>query len=194
MTSDGRADLMGRDAYGKLWLYPGLGKGKFAARLQIGSGWNPYTLVGAGDWSGDDKADLIARDSSGYIWMYPGTGTGRLGARVLIGSGWNSMNFILGSGDANFDSTADLISRDTIGRLWLYAGNGEGGFLPKRQIGNGWGGFTAITVTEVTNQWTLVWARTSAGQLVYYALRADGTFLNGQYQFGYGWNGMLLTS
>lgn len=194
MTSDGRADLIGRDAYGKLWLYPGLGNGRFGARFQIGSGWNPYTLVGSGDWSGDDKADLLARDALGYLWMYPGTGTGRLGARVLIGRGWNGMNLILGSGDANFDSTADLISRDTYGRLWLYPGNGKGGFQSRRQIGQGWGGFTAITVTEVTNQRALVWARTSAGRLVYYELYADGTFNTGQYQLGYGWNGLLITS
>ena len=194
VTSDDRSDLLGRDANGKLWLYRGVGGGKFGSALQVGSGWNGYTLVAPGDWDGDDQADLMARDASGYLWLYPGTGTGRLGARRLIGSGWGAFNAILGSGDANFDNKADLITRDGAGRLWMYPGNGKGGFLAKRQIGSGWGGFTALTATEVTNQHVMIWARTSTGQLVYYTIAGDGSFVNGQSQLGYGWNGLLITS
>lgn len=194
LTSDDRADLLGRDAYGRLWLYPGIDKGKFARPVQMGTGWNSYTLVAPGDWNGDDKADLIARDSSGYLWLYPGNGTGRLGARTRIGSGWGAFDTILGSGDANFDNKADLLARDRYGRLWLYPGNGKGGFLAKRQIGSGWGAFTALTATEVTDQMVRVWARTSAGQLVYYTIVGDGTFKNGQFPLGYGWNGLLIAS
>jgi hypothetical protein len=194
LTSDDRADLLGRDAYGKLWLYPGTGSGKFGARVQMGSGWNPYTLLAPGDWDGDDKADLIARDGSGSLWLYPGNGTGRLGARKLIGSGWGAFDTILGAGDANYDNKADLITRDRYGRLWLYPGNGRGGFLAKRQIGSGWGSFTALTVSEFSTGTTRVWARTQEGQLVYYTILGDGSFMHGQFPLGYGWKGLLITS
>ena len=45
LTSDDRADLLGKDSSGKLWLYAGLGGGTFAPRRQVGSGFGSYTLV-----------------------------------------------------------------------------------------------------------------------------------------------------
>ena len=49
VTSDGHADLLGRDSAGKLWLYRGNGKSSgaiFATRVSFGSGWNSYNLFG----------------------------------------------------------------------------------------------------------------------------------------------------
>jgi hypothetical protein len=44
-TGDGRADVMARDKSGRLWLYPGNGKGGLQARKQIGTGWGPFTAL-----------------------------------------------------------------------------------------------------------------------------------------------------
>lgn len=197
LTGDDRADLVATDSLGRLWLWKGTGRGAFSAKVQIGSGWSSgYTLVAPGDLNGDQRADLVARDSAGVLWLYAGTGRGTVGTRTALGSGWNNQNAILGSGDVDYDSRADLVSRDTRGRLWLWPGDGKGRLGTARLIGSGWGSFTALTVTGVTNQRALVWARTSAGVLGAYDLYADGTFSpNGFYALGSGWNAMsVITS
>lgn len=197
LTSDDRADLLATDSLGKLWLYKGTGRGTFASKVQIGSGWSSsYTLVAPGDLTGDQVADLVARDGAGALWLYPGTGRGTVGGRILLGTGWSNQSAILGSGDVNYDNRADLLSRDRYGRLWLWPGDGRSHLGAPRKIGSGWGSFTALTVTEVTNQRALVWARTAGGVLGYYDLYADGAFSpNGFYALGGGWNAMtVLTS
>jgi hypothetical protein len=100
ITGDGKADLIARDSAGVLWLYKGTGNatGPYAARVQIGPGWNAYnTFVGVSDLNSDGKADLVARDSSGVLWFYQGRGTatgGPFAARSEIGSGWNAYNLL----------------------------------------------------------------------------------------------------
>jgi hypothetical protein len=42
ITGDGRADLVARDTAGNLYRQNGTGKGSFAARVKIGSGWQGY--------------------------------------------------------------------------------------------------------------------------------------------------------
>lgn len=42
LNSDGKADLIARDASGVLWLYQGRGDGSFLARTKIGPGWNMF--------------------------------------------------------------------------------------------------------------------------------------------------------
>ncbi|MFF8830080.1 trypsin-like serine protease [Streptomyces sp. NPDC015131] len=46
VNSDGVADVLARDTAGKMWLYPGNGKGGFLARKDFGSGWQAYNLLG----------------------------------------------------------------------------------------------------------------------------------------------------
>ncbi|MGA5422577.1 trypsin-like serine protease [Streptomyces lavendulocolor] len=46
VNSDGVADVLARDTAGKLWLYPGNGKGGFLARKDFGTGWQAYNLFG----------------------------------------------------------------------------------------------------------------------------------------------------
>ncbi|MGW4726993.1 FG-GAP repeat domain-containing protein [Streptomyces sp. NPDC004292] len=47
LSSDGRADLVARDASGTLWYYQGTGVASkpFAARARIGGGWQRYNLL-----------------------------------------------------------------------------------------------------------------------------------------------------
>ncbi|MEV0092616.1 VCBS repeat-containing protein [Streptomyces sp. NPDC050738] len=47
LTGDGRADILGRDASGVLWLYPGTGKAAtpYGTRIKVGTGWNIYNSL-----------------------------------------------------------------------------------------------------------------------------------------------------
>src|SRR5687767_13770331 len=61
-SGDRRGDILARGSDGALWLYRGDGQGGFASsRVQIGSGWAPFTaLMAGGDFSGDDEPDVLA--------------------------------------------------------------------------------------------------------------------------------------
>ncbi|MER7515648.1 FG-GAP-like repeat-containing protein [Streptomyces sp. NPDC126499] len=91
LTGDGKGDVVAVEAAsGKLFTYPGLGNGRFGARVEAGTGWGVMSSVsGAGDYTGDGRADIVARESNGDLWVYPGLGDGHLGARVDNGGGWN---------------------------------------------------------------------------------------------------------
>ncbi|MFD6758054.1 FG-GAP-like repeat-containing protein [Streptomyces roseolus] len=136
---DGKADLIGRDTAGALWLYPGDGMNGYGARKQIGSGWQMFdALVAPGDFDGDAKADLIGRDATGGLWFYKGDGAGYYAPRVQIGSGWQVYSALVAPGDINGDGKADLIGRDASKDLWLYKGNGAAYYAPRVQIGYGY--------------------------------------------------------
>jgi len=149
INGDGHVDLVAADSSGRLWLYPGTGKGTPGSRKLIGTrGWNGITaLTGIGDLNGDGRNDLIARDSSGKLWFYPGTGKGAPGTRSLIGGGWNIVAQFLAVGDTTGDGVPDLetFGPDTYrepsstvvppgagsvneNAMWVYPGNGHGAF------------------------------------------------------------------
>ncbi|ROQ31817.1 N-acetylmuramoyl-L-alanine amidase [Streptomyces sp. PanSC19] len=99
LTSDGKADLIGRDSTGALWLYKGTGSATtpYAARVKVGTGWQIYnSITGPSDLTGDGKVDFVARDGAGALWLYKGTGsaTAPYAARVQVGPGWQSYNLI----------------------------------------------------------------------------------------------------
>ncbi|MFB7539710.1 N-acetylmuramoyl-L-alanine amidase [Streptomyces zaomyceticus] len=99
LTSDGKADLIGRDGTGTLWLYKGTGSATapYAARVKVGNGWQIYNnVVGPSDLTGDGKVDFVARDAAGAMWLYKGTGsaTAPYAARVQVGPGWQIYNLI----------------------------------------------------------------------------------------------------
>ncbi len=100
VTGDGKADLLGRDTAGNLYLYTGTPSttAPLGPRVKIGYGWQTYNaIVASGDLTGDGKADLVARDGSGNFWLYSGTGnaTTPFAARVEVGTGWQIYNAII---------------------------------------------------------------------------------------------------
>lgn len=124
-------DLLARDTTGRLWTYPGNGKGAFGTRRLVGGGWNSMTRIQAvGDLDGDGKSDLVARDTKGQLWMYPGTGRGGFGTRKLIGTGgWSPFTTLLGVGNMDEDAHLDLLAAEsarTGGQVVLYYGHGGG--------------------------------------------------------------------
>ncbi|MFF8607768.1 FG-GAP-like repeat-containing protein [Streptomyces sp. NPDC015346] len=105
MNSDGRADLVAREAStGKLWLYPGRA-GYFGGRVLIGSGgWNAMdSFIAVGDFTGDGRADLatVTNDrytidgSPGHLgWLvtYAGRGNGALASGTRSDGEWWGLN------------------------------------------------------------------------------------------------------
>ncbi|WP_190242994.1 chitobiase/beta-hexosaminidase C-terminal domain-containing protein [Arthrobacter globiformis] len=193
-NGDSKADLISTDTSGRLWLYPGDGRGGFAPRKQAGAGWNIMTsVVSAGDTNSDGKADLVARDAAGRLWHYPGSGTGGFTSRKQVGLGWNVMTSIVAPGDFSGDGKADLVARDKAGDFWLYAGDGRGNYAPKKQIGRGWNIMTTIVGagdTTSDGKADLV-ARDSTGKLWLYPGDGRGGFAPRK-QVGSGWNIMTL--
>ncbi|MFJ4341436.1 N-acetylmuramoyl-L-alanine amidase [Streptomyces sp. NPDC088915] len=99
LSGDGRPDLVARDAAGVLWYYQGTGKptAPFAARVQVGGGWQTYNgMVGPSDLDGDGRGDLVGRDAKGLLWFYKSTGkpTAPFAARVQVSPGWQIYNLI----------------------------------------------------------------------------------------------------
>ncbi|MFA7766310.1 FG-GAP repeat domain-containing protein [Streptomyces sp. NRRL S-448] len=100
-SGDGRPDLLARDTSGRLFLFKGTGTATapFAAREQVGSGFDQYDkLFVPGDIDGDSKGDLLCRLPNGVVYRYSSTGktgTATFAARVKFGTGWNLYNNII---------------------------------------------------------------------------------------------------
>jgi FG-GAP-like repeat/Bacterial Ig-like domain len=189
-NSDGRADLITRDASGTLWLYRGNGTGGFLPRTKMGSGWNSMTaIISAGDFSGDGKADIIARSSTGALYVYRGNGAGLISGSSQIGSGWNGMNSLSVPGDFNGDRKADLIARDAAGNLYAYLGTGANLGGGRMLIGTGWNSMNTILSGDFNSDAKPdVIARDAAGNLWLY--RNGAGSLTARVQIGAGWNGL----
>jgi stage II sporulation protein D len=193
---DGRGDLLARDLDGRLWLYPGAGGGRFASRVQVGTGWESMDAVQrADDFDGDGHVDVLARDAQGRLWLYPGSGGERFRPPRQVGWGWQGMTALVGVGSWDADGRADVLAVDGNGRLLLYPGNGAGGWLSHRQVGQGW---DVMDVVVPAGDWdgdgrADILARDATGALWLYPGNGSGGFL-GRRQVGWGWQTMSLLS
>ncbi|MDT0609056.1 FG-GAP repeat domain-containing protein [Streptomyces lancefieldiae] len=154
----GSADFIARDKSGVLWLYDVTGNGygaSFAARKQIGGGWNTYTqITGGSDLNGDGRADLVATDKAGALWLYKNTGNlnAPFAKRQKIGNGgWGVYTQITATGNIGGAAAGDLVARDKNGVLWLYLGKGDGTFAARQKIGGGWNAYTDTIGTGDAN-------------------------------------------
>ncbi|KOX21063.1 MULTISPECIES: hypothetical protein [unclassified Streptomyces] len=142
-------DVVGVDASGVLWLYPGTGDGAepLADRVKVGGGWQVYTqLAGGSDLTGDGRADLVAADKAGDLYLYKGTGNtaAPYAPRKKIGFGWGIYNRLTAVGDVAGAAAGDLVARDKDGVLWLYLGKGDGTYAPRARVGAGWNQYTHL--------------------------------------------------
>jgi uncharacterized protein YktB (UPF0637 family) len=153
---DGHQDIVAREnTSGNVWLYPGEGKRGYssAQRVQIGNGWNGYTVFGLTDWDRDGHQDIVARENAtGNLWLYPGEGKrGYSNApRVQIGNGWSGYT-AFGLVDWDHDGHQDIVTRENAsGNVWLYPGESKRGYstAPRVQIGNGWCGYTPFGLAD----------------------------------------------
>ena len=178
-NSDGRTDVLARNASGALLLFEGNGAGGWLAGsgVQIGSGWNGMTaILSPGDFDGDGHNDILARDASGALWLYPGNGALGWGARRLVGSGWNRMTSIIAAHDFSGDGAPDVLAIDGAGTLWLYPGDGTGGWGAPTAVGAGWNVMTAVVgIRDFTGDGSPdLLARDSSGRLLLYAHSSSG--------------------
>lgn len=121
---------------GRIWLYPGDGRGGFASRVLLASGAHFLDrLVNVGHWRGGAVPDLLAREAgTGRLLLYPSNGGARVGPSRVVGQGWQGMSSMVGVGDADGDGRPDLVAVTSGGVLRLYPGDGAGGFLVPRTL------------------------------------------------------------
>jgi hypothetical protein len=97
-SGDGKPDVLARQPDGTLLMYRGNGAGGWAtgAAEVIGGGWQGFTALTAGDFSGDRKPDVLARRADGALVMYRGNSAGGwiTGSAEPIGTGWTPLRAI----------------------------------------------------------------------------------------------------
>ncbi|MEU3688146.1 FG-GAP repeat domain-containing protein [Streptomyces narbonensis] len=145
VTGDGKTDVIGLDAWGAVFLHPGVkyeNPTRVGAAVKIGTGWQADELIGAGDVTGDGRSDLVSLHN-GRLYVHPGTGsaTAPFAARVLIGAGWDGYEHVAAPGDMNGDGRADLVAVTWGGDVYRYTATGLRGastFAPRVRIATGW--------------------------------------------------------
>lgn len=131
-TSDGRTDVLARDASGALWLYPTSGAGGWLPPGRVGQGWNSMTsIVAGGDFNSDGHADVLASDDGGgALWLYPGDGAGDWYPRLRVGQGWQSMTAIVAQGTSTVTASPTFWPETKAGRFGSTPGTGPAAGLP----------------------------------------------------------------
>ena len=99
VSGDGAADVLAVTPDGSLWYYPNNaasnpGHLPFATGIQVGTGWDLYSVVMAADVSGDGFADVLAVKPDGSLWYYPNNAASNPGGLPFatgtqIGTGWD---------------------------------------------------------------------------------------------------------
>ena len=88
LNKDGKTDVLGVKADGKLLFYAGKGTGTFQPSKQVGHGWKGLTLVAGADINGDRIADIVSRTKTGALNLYKGKGVGTFYPPVQIATGY----------------------------------------------------------------------------------------------------------
>jgi hypothetical protein len=89
VTGDRRADLLGVDKGGVLWIFPGTGQGTFSPKRKVSAGWGGLgALFSARDVSGDGRVDLGAITMDGTLRIYKGRGNGTFTSATAVSKGW----------------------------------------------------------------------------------------------------------
>jgi len=174
---DGKADLIGVRA-GQMLLYPGDGKGGISKGIEIGHGWSKYTVIPAGDLTGDRILNMLAiNKQTGVLLMYAGNGKGGFQSGYKqVGHGWKNMQ-LFAAGDMNQDGQIDILGLKSDGRLFFYAGKGGGTFRPAVQVGHGWTGMTLAAGADLDGDGKAdIVGRTKNGDLLFYRGIGVGTF------------------
>ncbi|MGI5146827.1 FG-GAP-like repeat-containing protein [Plantactinospora sp. CA-294935] len=147
-TMDGRADVLGVDGDGLLWMYPNVnGAPGFAQRRQVGIGWTSYTHT-TGHADGDRNPDHFGiRTTTGELFYYP-DGC----CKTLVGTaGWT--NYRIYPADLNSDGRDDIVAIESSGALWFYPNTGQAGLAmlgPRQSIGSGWSTYR-VAVADINS-------------------------------------------
>ncbi|GAB2607537.1 FG-GAP-like repeat-containing protein [Pseudactinotalea suaedae] len=182
-TGDKVGDLVSVDAAGRLWLYPGNGRGGLETlkRVPFGTGWGSMRVLALGGRGGEDLALAAVRGDARLLrYGYTHTRTAYVSLAdtgLRVGAGAR----VVAPGDWTGDGRADLMVITSGGALLLHRGTGAGKFaVTGSQIGVGWGGM--VTVVGAGN-WRgdgrpgLVAHERSSGRLLLYPGNGAGGFL-----------------
>ena len=194
--SDGKPDVISRDAAGELYLLPGTGNGNLESRTRIGHSFSGYTFApGMADWDKDGHQDFIVReDATGILWLYTGNSQRAAhGPRFQIGSGWGGYA-LTGVSDWDKDGNMDIQARDSAGVMWLYPGESTRTASTQARVtlGSGW------STSGVTYFGAKDWDRDGNPDLVIYdgagtlwGYPGSGTrgLYGTRFQLGSGWTG-----
>jgi hypothetical protein len=143
VNGDGRADLVAVKPDGTLSLYAngGSNTSPYGTASLIGTGWESFSSVEAGDVTGDGRADLLGVKPDGTLWLYTngGSNTSPYSTGILVGEGWQPFNRVL-LGDTTGDARADIVATKPDGTLWLYVNGGSNTspYSTGSLIGGGW--------------------------------------------------------
>ncbi len=130
---DGRADVLMKDRYDRLWMVPGLGSGRFGRGVLLSRSWGGFRSTAvAGDLTGDGRPDVVGIHSSGNLYLRPQTATGALGAPVRLRSVGTLFDSVAGgSGDLTGDRIGDIVVRSSrTGQTAIIPGLGGGRIGP----------------------------------------------------------------
>lgn len=197
MDGDGNSDLVARTVDGTLYLYKGLGKGRFAARTPTASEFGDWhradVIAGAGGIPAYGKSHIQALGVDGKLYTHQSLGNGSLSARratpspsycASLGGGTKMITF---ASDATFDNRADMLAICNNGEL---TGGSKGQYL----VGAGWGAYnTLVGPGDLTGDGKGdLLARDASGDLYLYRGTTDRSFwaapaLGTRVKVGWGW-------
>ncbi|AVT32970.1 hypothetical protein C6361_29890 [Plantactinospora sp. BC1] len=184
-TMDGRADVLGIDADGILWMYPNdMGSPSFGQRRQVGVGWTTYNHA-TGNADGDRIPDHFGINTTTSELFYYPDGC----CKVRIGtSGWTPYRIF--PADLNSDGRDDIVGIDGHGNLWLYPNTGQAGpaMLGTRElIGAGWTPYRA-TVADINSDGIPDMVAIDTSNIVWlYPGTGTGRFSNDRIQLASNW-------
>lgn len=151
VNSDGRRDILGVGADGKLRAYYGDGAGGIGGDAVIDATWGTSGVLHfpMGDWNGDGRSDIGMITTSGDFMLAKGDGSG-FAKPVRLATQWGDFDVILGAIDWDGDGKSDIVGRTRTGDLWLYRGDGAGGWasLSGIRLATGWNGYRPIAVGD----------------------------------------------
>lgn len=130
MVGSSAADVVGRDADGRLVVVPNSGKQNVTAPLPSNLKNTAATqVINVGDWDRNGTNDVIVRSSGGdLLVVYPGLGNGKFGRGQALGTGWRSVSRLTAVGDVTGDGRPDLMGRIGTGPWTIFPGYGTKGF------------------------------------------------------------------
>ena len=125
-----RADLVGRNAAGKVVVFTNGGGKNIGSTRRTGARFgNTNLILDVGDWNGDGRNDLITRrTSNGRMLFRAGLGKNRFAAPVVAARGWGSTRLVAAVGDVTGDGYPDLMAQPGGGTIRIYPSNRRTGF------------------------------------------------------------------
>jgi hypothetical protein len=132
MAGSGAADMVGRDAAGRLVVVVNNGRRNLSAPMASNlslTGAGVKQLLNVGDWNRDGRSDVIVRRQYGDLMvLYPGLGNGKFGRPRSLGSGWKTITQLAPVGDITGDGYPDLVGKTATGRMTIFRGAGTNAF------------------------------------------------------------------